>query len=342
MTSQSETRQSVLISVLNWNTASATTSCVDSLLSLVIPVSIKVEIVVIDNGSAENDYLELETNLQSRRVRLLREPNNLGFAGGHNVNIRRATQDGFDFVWLMNSDAIVDQKNVLASLVTEMNADPTCGVISPLIVSMTNDQKVESSAVFHHWETHTSVWPESEEESIRLTAIEPENLWVPGTAILLRISALEKIGGLDERLFAYFEDDDLGARLSAAGWRSRVDYSARVKHSVAKRLADRPPYFFYLMQRNYLIFWYGRTPDRYRRFLYLKLLDRSFFDANRLYHRGLDNQGDAAMLGIYDFLRGKYGKPDLDRAVPIPIRMIGAILKSRHMKVLEKLADANT
>jgi N-acetylglucosaminyl-diphospho-decaprenol L-rhamnosyltransferase len=41
-----------------------------------------------------------------------------------------------------------------------------------------------------------------------------------GTAAAYRRAAWEEIGGLDESIFAYMEDFDLGLRLRAAGWKA--------------------------------------------------------------------------------------------------------------------------
>ena len=43
--------------------------------------------------------------------------------------------------------------------------------------------------------------------------------WVSGAVLWLRRSALESIGGWDERYFMYFEDVDLCWRLRRLGWR---------------------------------------------------------------------------------------------------------------------------
>lgn len=126
---------------------------------------------------------------------------------------------------------------------------------------------------------------------------------------MLRISALRQVGLLREDFFAYYEDNDLCARLAAAEWTCRIASDSVVTHPLPVRDSDRPPYYFYLMLRNYLLFWSSHTPPSYRRFLRLRLLDQAFFDATKLYRAGFKAHGDAALLGIYDYLRGRFGAP---------------------------------
>ena len=44
---------------------------------------------------------------------------------------------------------------------------------------------------------------------------------------------------------------------------------------------EYPPYLAYLLQRNHMLFYYKHTPAPYRSKLYLRLVDKAFFEANR-------------------------------------------------------------
>ena len=69
--------------------------------------------------------------------------------------------------------------------------------------------------------------------------------WVSGAAVWLRRSALDEVGGWDERYFMYLEDTDLCWRLRRAGWEVAYEPSAVVVHAqgverVAPALPDAP------------------------------------------------------------------------------------------------------
>ena len=54
--------------------------------------------------------------------------------------------------------------------------------------------------------------------------------WLSGACLLLRRDAFEAVGRFDENYFMYFEDVDLGDRLSRAGWQSVYVPGAVITH----------------------------------------------------------------------------------------------------------------
>jgi N-acetylglucosaminyl-diphospho-decaprenol L-rhamnosyltransferase len=54
--------------------------------------------------------------------------------------------------------------------------------------------------------------------------------WAIGACLLLRRDAFVAVGGFDERQWMYAEDLDLGWRLRVAGWSTRYEPAARVRH----------------------------------------------------------------------------------------------------------------
>jgi GT2 family glycosyltransferase len=81
---------------------------------------------------------------------------------------------------------------------------------------------------------------------------------VMGTATLVKSSAIGKIGLLDERFFAYYEDNDYSYRSSLAGYRNIVDENSTVRHE-EKNEGINPfaikPHYWYYMARNECLFW---------------------------------------------------------------------------------------
>jgi GT2 family glycosyltransferase len=136
---------------------------------------------------------------------------------------------------------------------------------------------------------------------------EPGSIWLDGTAILFRVKALAETRPLDDRLFAYYDDYDIGTRLARLGWYSRCVFDATVYHDVRYTYDEYPLYLVYLLQRNHMLFYYNHTPAPYWKMLYLRLVDKAFFEANRRRDRGLPEQGDMMLLAIEDFIRGRFG-----------------------------------
>ena len=323
----------VLISILNWNGAIKTLNCVRSILGKSFDVSADVTILVIDNGSRPEDFEKLDLCMRGQSVQLMGLPKNIGFTGGHNVAIQKAINEGYDYVWLMNNDATV-VPDALSHLLATMSSNARCGAASPMLRDADDEGVIARCVSATNWEARTYTRIVNITEAQHFQATHPEAVWLDGTAILLRVKALEDVGLLDDRLFAYYDDNDIGARLAAGGWYSRCVFETSATHPNKKSAAEYPLYMSYLLQRNEMFFWQKNTPAKYRRMLWLKLFDRALFDVNRLYKKGLKEHGDAALLGIFDFICGKFGPPDYNRPIPFLLRLsckISAIYYARKL-----------
>jgi len=315
----------VLVSILNWNGTAKTLACLDSMHDQLAATPAEVTTLVIDNGSRSDDAAALAAAVASRPVVLKSLPQNLGFTGGHNVAIELAIREDYDFIWLLNNDATV-APGTLRELVLELQRHARCGAVSPLLRDI-HDGSIARCINSHDWGKRIGTRILDVEQARRFQDEHPEAVWVDGTAVLFRVQALKDTGPLDDRLFAYYDDNDIGVRLAAKGWFSRCAFDATVFHENRDGLEEFPLYLSYLLQRNEMLFLHTHTPPAYRRLLWLKLVDKALFDASRFRDYGFAKHSDAALLGMYDFLRGRFGAPAHDRKVPLPLRMACAVAR---------------
>jgi len=207
----------VIAVVVHWRDLDDTMGAVASLLG-----EPGLEVIVVDNGSAEPATERLARDAPA--VRCLRSPENLGYAGGGNLGMRAALALGADVVLLFNNDArlapgaSVAVRAVLAS-------DDTIGVVGAKVLT-----REDASRLWLAWGRVT--YGPSLVRLVGADAVDaPEwNVqrdvdWVAGCALWFRRAALEAVGLLDERFFAYHEEVDWCARARRAGW--RVVYAPR-------------------------------------------------------------------------------------------------------------------
>ena len=91
---------------------------------------------------------------------------------------------------------------------------------------------------------------------------EPRDIfWGTGAALLLRRSALDKVGLLDERFEMHMEEIDLCWRLQRAGYRIRVQPASEVYHIGGGSLRRGNPRKVYLTFRNNLLMLYKNLPE---------------------------------------------------------------------------------
>lgn len=338
----SSVKPKVLVSILNWNGAAKTLHCLASIKDEQATTSsvADVSVLVLDNGSRSEDRAALQADLPAF-VTLQCLPVNLGFTGGHNIAIASAIADGYDFIWLLNNDAEV-VPGTLLKLVNEILLDDKIGAVSPILRNSDDRASIVRCVNTHDWVRRESNRIVVIEEAQRLQETAPDSVWLDGTAILFRVKALAQTGPLDDRLFAYYDDDDIGTRLARQGWYSRCVFAATVYHDVRYTFEEYPLYLVYLLERNNLLFYYKNTPTPYRNKLYLRLIDKAFFEANRRRDRGLPEQSDVMLLAIEDFIRGRFGPPSITRKVAWWLRVAASVSAKLNRKQLDALRPATS
>jgi GT2 family glycosyltransferase len=242
----------VLIVLLNWKSAEETVRAVESVRGLNYS---NFRVMIVDNASGDDSVSRLQSCVEDG-VELLESPINAGYTGGCNLGMKRALEMDAKYVWLLNNDAVVD-RDTLSSIVGLAETDSSIGLVTPRIAALDEDRLTFAGGVLSvkdklYNETHDPAV--AEEWSRRY----PECGLVIGTAMLVRVDLIRKIGMLDTGFFAYFEDIDYSARSTTAGFRNVVDRNSVVRH-LEKNRNTKPfeikPHYWYYMARNESRFW---------------------------------------------------------------------------------------
>jgi GT2 family glycosyltransferase len=194
-------------------------ACVDSLLA----ADGLDRIVVVDNGRTASSRLD------GRDVEQIVTAENLGYAGGMNVGIRRALEHGADAVLVLNDDVVV-AADVVAPLVAALASDDRLGAAQPkLLFPGADPVRINSLGV--------RLGRDGAGVDIGIGEIdgpgyddERDIEAFTGGAVLLRADFLREVGLFDERFFLYYEDVDLALSGAERGWRYRCIPASRVVH----------------------------------------------------------------------------------------------------------------
>ena len=133
---------SVAVVLLNWNNTCDTLACVDSARGV---KHSNFTIVIVDNHSRPAEHEKLKS--ESEGAVILRQSRNRGFSGGCNAGIRWALRHGFQYVWLLNADTVVDP-NSLAELVRAIESDPRIAIAGGVIYSSANPDQIQMAGGF--------------------------------------------------------------------------------------------------------------------------------------------------------------------------------------------------
>jgi GT2 family glycosyltransferase len=201
---------------------------------------VDLDLVVVDNGCTSAAVTHLR---RRQRVRVLRPPENLGFAGGCNLGAREARGE---FLGFINSDAVVDT-GALADLVAAAT-DDDIGLVSGSVRLYERPQVMNSAGNPVHYSGLS--WAGGLGQPAARHASPRDVASVSGAAMVVRRSRFEQLGGFNELFFAYLEDAELSLRAWQAGWRCRYVPEARVRHHYE---FARNPRKMFLLERNRLV-----------------------------------------------------------------------------------------
>lgn len=242
----------VLFVVLNFNGWQETLTCIDAVLK---QSHKDFDIMLIDNGSHDESLKKLHKYENHENIIFVKQPVNLGFAGGVNVGIRYAIKHSYDYVALLNNDAVVtkDWLRILLKTLRDTKASTATG----LLLSA-DGKKIESTGdSYSRWGLP---FPRQRNEDVK-SANDSEFVF-GGTAgaSVYKTSLFEDIGLFDEKFFAYFEDTDISFRAQLAGHTAYYEKSAIAYHDHGTTSSKMPGFTVYQTFKNLPTFFWKNTP----------------------------------------------------------------------------------
>lgn len=237
---------------------------------------------------------------------------NLGIAGGYNVGIRYALARGYDYIWVMNNDVVLDPLS-LQLCVETLDSNPRIGVVGPKILYYSNPSRIwYAGGGFRLWRgliSHVGVGARDGPQfsGLKCTA------HVSGCALLARREAFEQVGLWSEDYFVIHEDCDWSARVQRdSDFTLAVNLDARIWHKEGgvSDTGHTSPVSAYFTNRNriILVFRYGSWLE--------KVSFVAFFAISRLPKflllllRGRRDLVRAELSAVVDFLLSRYGPAD--------------------------------
>lgn len=242
---------SVAILVLNYNGADCLPQCLASLRTLDYQ---NYNTVVIDNGSRDTSFADAKMAFPENVY--IQKNENTGFAAGMNTGIEYAQAEGYDFVWLMNYDALV-LPDTLTQLIASHTKNPKIEAVSPVIQDKSGKMWFTGGRI-----NYVRMRTEHEQNVLQTEPYKAD--FLTGCAPLLSTSLLKQVGNFDERFFLYYEDADLSCRIKKMGYGLWVDPTARVIH--AEKSSSNPQKLYYLVHFG-LLFFALHTPKHLRPYI---------------------------------------------------------------------------
>lgn len=259
------------IIILNYNTASWLENVLTSIENYP-PENLKQEVIVVDNAS--NDDSVAVVNHKFGWVHLIQSKHNEGYAAGNNRGIQAASGR---YVMLLNSDAEFLRQTNIDSIISYLDDNPEIAVATPKIILPDKSIDLASHrgeptpwAAFTYFAKLEQLFPNFElfgkyhqtwKNFEQLHDIEA----CSGAAMIVRRSAIEKVGDLDERFFMYAEDLDWCRRFRDFGFRIiyypesvvlHHKYQSGLKND-QQQTSDKARHHFFATMKQYYTKHYG-------------------------------------------------------------------------------------
>ncbi len=254
--------------------------------------------IVVDNASEEADFNKLKE--VGWGVILIRNDKNLGFSGGNNTGIKKALENGSNWVLLLNNDTLVDSgfirslkaklsqsEGIVGLPLSEGDHTAYCGKVSWLKPTLKH--------------IYNPIYAENLTRSSQHYAI--------GGGAAIHRDVFDKIGLMDEKYFLYFEDADLSVRAQKAGISLTFLEEPKAHHQVSsttKKLGSSLLLRYHY--RNSLYFNFKNGPGHIKFFVWpwsVWIIIKQLLKIMMMYKQ---NESLAILKGVFDFYLNKMGK----------------------------------
>ena len=294
----------VLASVLSYNSLEVVLT---TLQCLSRQTYTQLKLQVIDNASTSDCVAQIARAFPNIEIKVL--PENLGYTGGNNIALRQALIEGYDYAIICNHDIEVDEQTI-ERLVETAEANADTGVVGGVETSLSGRTRAIHGGEYCPWVSRGRKRTEA-------PTADSDRPWlrvpcVHGALVLFTRRALESGVILDENLFMYMDEIDIGFQLERKGLRAYTDQRVLVRHKSEPYQLDE--YVGYLSQRNrlYLVKKYGRWYHLIFYHLYALLFELPI----KVIIRSLQDKFGFARACVRGHIDGALGRMDRRRIEP--------------------------
>lgn len=239
--------KSVAIIVLNYKNKDETVSCVEYLK---VSSYKNYQIFIVDNDSRDGSFEFLKKNLLDCEV--YETGINNGYAAGNNYAIKIALNNNYDYICVINNDAIVE-RNTLENLVEYLNCHEQVGIVGPVICNFPETDIVQSTGFNVILKKGRTPSINEGRKTEDIGSVEDCDA-LCGACMLIRREVFEKVGLLPEQYFLFYEETDWCLHAKKKGLLIHSIPNAKVYHKGSASVDQIKGLKLYYMSRNSVLF----------------------------------------------------------------------------------------
>ncbi len=239
---QNEYKLSII--TINYNRLKDTCELIDS-----ITFNNDMEVIVVDNASKQDEASIISEKYP--HIKVIRSPQNLGFAGGNNLGIKEAKGK---YILLINNDTYFKEFNI--DVLTErLESSDKIGIVCPKLRFAWGNNPIQ----FAGYTPLSPITVRNEaigfgEEDRGQYNTAHSTPYAHGAAMLIKREAINKVGLMPECFFLYYEELDWSMMFTRAGYEIWYDPACTVFHKESQTTGQNSPLRTYYITRNRLLF----------------------------------------------------------------------------------------
>lgn len=262
-----------------------------------------IELIVVDNASKINSVTEWQMKYPD--ITFIRSEKNLGFAGGNNLGIQKATGD---YLFFVNNDTEFTP-GLIQTLVDILEANPKVGMVSPKIRYFDQPNMLQYCGFtdMNYYTCSNYCIGQFEDDRGQYDDKLGRTGYAHGAAMMLKREAMDKAGLMAENFFLYYEEMDWCDHIKKAGYEIWFVPQALIYHKESVSVGKASALKEYFMNRNRILFTRRNAPLLARWFFYvyfvLLVMPRNLIKYRKEHQKGFSTQLFKAIL--WNITQGK-------------------------------------
>ena len=231
------------IITINYNGLKETCTLIET-----IPFNHKMEVIVVDNASTNDEVSEIQKRFPY--VTVIKSDKNLGFAGGNNIGIKAAKGK---YLFLVNNDTFFKEFKVQA-LINRLESSDDIGIVCPKIRFAWGNNPIQFTGYtpLSKITVRNQAIGFGEEDKGQYETAHPTP-YAHGAAMLIKRKAIEKVGLMPECYFLYYEELDWSMMFERAGYQIWYEPTCTIYHKESQATGQNSPLRTYYITRNRLL-----------------------------------------------------------------------------------------
>ena len=300
----------VVIITLNYNQSKMTLDCIDSIIKSTYN---NYKLIVVDNGSNEEEYIYLLKHIDSR-VLVKRIDKNCGYVGGVNHGLAAGDILNPDYFMIMNNDTILDT-NAITSLVESCERHYNKAIVSGKVYHFDDPLRIQT--IGGKMKTHKYLIVDTQgrnEMDKGQYDQEEERDMIDDIFWLIPSSIYKEIGNYSNHFFLYAEQGDYARRALKAGFKLIYTPKAKIWHKGSITTGDgnrSAPHVNYWRFKGSTVYRAKYLKKKHFWIYTSKLLFRIFIKfviLRVLAKKELSKSSIAAFRGVLDGVRWTFNK----------------------------------